>query len=227
MKYEIIGENFPAVKCKLQNGETMKCDGGAMSWMDRGFTMSTEGGGGIGKALGRVVAGEKIFFNHFTCGVAEGEIAFASSFPGRIIPIELDAGQSIIAQKSAFLACEESVDVSIHFRSKVGAGIFGGMGFVMQKFTGPGTVFLEIHGGLESYELAAGEEKVIDGPHLAILGSGVDFDIEKIKGAKNVLLGGEGLFNTVVRGPGKVWLQTIPIPSVAEAIAPYIPAKGE
>ena len=223
MKYEIIGDAFPAVKCHLEKGEVMKCEGGSMSWMDRGITMSTEGGGGLGKAFSRAVSGESVFFNHFTCSVDQGEIAFASSFPGRVIPIELGAGQSIIAQKTAFLACEESVDVAMHFHSKVGAGVFGGMGFIMQKFTGPGTVFLEIHGGLESYELAPGEEKVVDGPHLAIIGSGVEFEVETIKGMKNKLLGGNGLFNTVLRGPGKIWLQTIPVPTVAAAIAPYLP----
>lgn len=222
MKYEIIGDAFPAVKCHLEQGEAMKCEGGSMSWMDRGITMSTEGGGGLGKALSRAVSGESIFFNHFACTVPQAEIAFASSFPGRIIPVELAQGQSIIAQKTAFLACEDSVDVAMHFHKKVGSGVFGGMGFIMQKFTGPGTVFLEIHGGLESYELAAGEEKVIDGPHLAILGNGVEFEIETVKGMKNKLLGGEGLFNTVVRGPGKVWLQTIPVPVVASAIEPYL-----
>lgn len=227
MKYQLIGDAFPAVKCQLAKGETMKCEGGAMSWMDRGIEMKTEGGGGLGKALSRAVSGEKVFFNHFTCKVNEGEIAFSSSFPGRIIPIELAAGQSIIAQKTAFLACEESVDVAMHFRNKMGAGIFGGMGFIMQKFTGPGTVFLEIHGGLESYELAPGEEKIIDGPHLAILGNGVEFEVETVKGMKNKLLGGEGLFNTVVRGPGKVWLQTIPVPVVASAIAPYLPKSND
>ena len=225
MKYEIIGDAFPAVKCHLEKGEVMKCEGGSMSWMDRGITMSTEGGGGLGKAFSRAVSGESVFFNHFTCSVDQGEIAFASSFPGRVIPIELGAGQSIIAQKTAFLACEESVDVAMHFHSKVGAGVFGGMGFIMQKFTGPGTVFLEIHGGLESYELAAGEEKVVDGPHLAIIGSGVEFEVETIKGMKNKLLGGNGLFNTVLRGPGKIWLQTIPVPTVAAAIAPYLPTQ--
>ena len=227
MKYEIIGDAFPAVKCHLEKGEVMKCEGGSMAWMDRGITMSTEGGGGLGKALSRAVSGESIFFNHFTCTTAQAEIAFSSSFPGRIIPVELAAGQSIIAQKSAFLACENSVDVSMHFHKKVGSGIFGGMGFIMQKFAGPGTVFLEILGGLESYELAAGEEKVIDGPHLAIIGNGVEFEIETVKGMKNMLLGGEGIFNTVVRGPGKVWLQTIPVPVVASAIAPYLPTSND
>ena len=227
MKYEIVGDAFPAVKCHLSKGEVMKCEGGAMSWMDRGFEMTTEGGGGLKKAFTRAVAGEAVFFNHFTCHAPEGEIVFASSYPGRIVPVTLAAGQSIIAQKTAFLACEESVGVEMHFRGKVGAGVFGGMGFVMQKFTGPGTVFLEIYGALESYELAAGEEKVVDGPHLAILSSGVEFDIETVKGMKNKLLGGEGLFNTVVRGPGKIWLQTMSLPNLASAIAPYIPSSGD
>ncbi len=223
MEYQIIGGSFPAVKCMLQKGEAMKCEGGSMSWMDRGFNMSTEGGGGIGKALGRAFAGEKIFFNRYECSEPQGEIVFSSSFPGSIIPIKLEAGQSVIAQKDAFLACEESVDVAVHIHEKVGGGLFGGMGFIMQKFTGPGTVFLEIDGGLEKYELAAGEVKVVDGPHLAIMGGGVSFRIEKIKGAKNILFSGEGLFNTVVQGPGKIWLQTMPISNVAAQIARYIP----
>ncbi len=227
MNYEIIGDAFPAVRCMLSKGEVLKCEGGSMSWMDRGITMSTEGGGGLKKAFSRAISGESIFHNHFTCDAPQGEIVFAASFPGQIIPVELAAGQSLIAQKSAYLACEESVNVGIHFKGKVGAGAFGGMGFIMQKFTGPGTVFLEINGGLQCYELAAGEEKVVDGPHLAILSDGVEFDIETVKGLKNKLLGGEGLFNTVVRGPGKIWLQTIPIPVVASSIAPYLPTSDD
>ena len=223
MKYEVVGGSFPAVKCTLTKGEAVKCEGGSMSWMDRGFNMSTEGGGGIGKALGRAFSGEKIFFNRFECTVDQGEIVFSSSFPGSIIPVELKAGQTIIAQKDAFLACEESVDVATHIHEKVGGGLFGGLGFIMQKFTGPGVVFLEICGSLEQYELAAGEQKVVDGPHLAILGNNVSFRIEKIKGAKNIMLGGEGLFNTIVEGPGKIWLQTLPISNVAAEIAKYIP----
>lgn len=223
MEYEIIGGSFPAVRCLLNKGETMKCEGGAMSWMDRGVKMSTEGGGGLGKALGRAFSGESIFFNHYESSVDKAEIVFSSSFPGKIVAVELKAGQSIIVQKDAFLACEESVDVSIHINEKIGKGLFGGVGFVMQKFTGPGTLFMEIYGGLERYELAPGEVKVVDGPHLALLGKGVSFKIERIKGVKNVAFGGEGLFQTIVEGPGKIWLQTQPIPTLANAIAKYIP----
>ncbi len=189
MKYEVIGGAFPAVKCTLEKGEAVKCEGGSMSWMDSGIKMSTEGGGGIGKALGRALSGEKIFFNRYECAAEQAEIVFSSSFPGCIVPVQLSAGQSIIAQKDAFLACEESVNVATHIHEKIGGGVFGGMGFIMQKFTGPGMVFLEIDGSLEKYELAAGESKVVDGPHLAILGNNVKFRIERIKGAKNIMFG--------------------------------------
>ncbi|MDO4869797.1 MAG: TIGR00266 family protein [Bacillota bacterium] len=223
MQYEIVGGSFPAVKCTLAKGEVMKCEGGSMSWMDSGITMSTEGGGGLGRALGRAFSGESVFFNHFVSAADGNEIVFSSSFPGSIIPIELGEGQSIIAQKGSFLACEKSVDVSIHIHEKLGSGVFGGMGFVMQKFTGPGTVFLEIDGSLQKYELAAGEVKVIDGPHLAIMGNGVSYKIERIKGAKNLIFGGEGIFNTVVQGPGSVWLQTMPMQNVAMQLYKYMP----
>lgn len=226
MEYKIIGDYFPAVKCMLTQGEAMKCEGGSMSWMDRGIAMSTEGGGGIGKAFGRMLSGESIFFNKFECTTPQGEIVFSSSFPGKIMPVELQAGQSIIAQKQAFLACSEGVDVATHFQKKVGAGLVGGMGFVLQKFTGPGIVFLEIDGSIEEYELAAGEQKVVDGPHLAVLGEGVSLDIETVKGAKNKLFGGEGFFNTVVTGPGKVWLQTMPMENLAQQIAQFIPTSS-
>ena len=225
MNYEIIGGSFPAVKCSLDRGEAMKCEGGSMSWMDGGIKMSTEGGGGLGKALGRALSGEKIFFNRYESTADQSEIVFSSSFPGCIVPVQLQAGQSIIAQKDAFLACEESVNVATHIHEKVGGGVFGGLGFIMQKFTGPGTVFLEIDGALQKYELAAGEAKVVDGPHLAILGNNVSFRIERIKGAKNIMFGGEGLFNTVVQGPGTIWLQTMPLSNVAAQIAKYIPTS--
>lgn len=226
MQYEIVGGSFPAVKCKLAQGEVMKCEGGSMSWMDAGIKMSTEGGGGIGKALGRAFSGESIFFNNYEATKDDSEITFASSFPGTIIPVTLQSGQTIIAQKESFLACEKSVDVAMHFHKKVGSGVFGGMGFFLQKFTGPGTVFLEIDGAMVEYELAPGEVKMIDGPHMAILGEGVKFDIERIKGAKNMLLGGEGLFLTRVEGPGKIWLQTMPLSGVADTLARYLPNNG-
>lgn len=226
MQYEIIGGSFPAVKCHLAKGEVMKCEGGSMSWMDGGMKMSTEGGGGLGKALGRALSGENIFFNHYEATNDNSEIVFASSFPGVIMPVQLQPGQSIIAQRESFICSEKSVDVSTHYHKKIGSGLFGGMGFFLQKFTGPGFVFLEIDGGLEEVQLEAGEVKMIDGPHMAIMTEGVKFDIERIKGAKNMLLGGEGLFLTRVEGPGKVWLQTMPMSGVAGELAKYMPTQG-
>ena len=224
MQYNIVGGNLPAVIVSLNQGESVKCESGAMSWMDPSIQMETNTDGGVGKLFGRMVTGESLMLNTYTAS-APGEIAFASSFPGCIVPVQLAAGQSIIAQKDAFLACEESVNVATHIHEKVGGGLFGGMGFIMQKFTGPGVVFLEIDGSLEKYELAAGESKIVDGPHLAIIGNNVKFRVERIKGAKNIMFGGEGLFNTVVEGPGNVWLQSMPISNVAAQIAKYIPTS--
>ena len=225
MKYEIIGGAYPAVKCILNRGEKMRCEGGSMSWMTDGLSMKTEGGGSIGKALGRSISGEGIFFNVFEAEKDEQEIAFSASFPGRILAINLKEGQSIIAQKGAFLACTEGINVQMHFKKKLGAGLFGGLGFFMQKFTGTGTLFLEIDGNLEEKTLQAGERIKIDAPYLAMMTESCSMDIEKIKGVKNMVFGGEGMFNTVVTGPGKVWLQTMPMSALAMAIAKYMPSK--
>lgn len=226
MKYEIVGENFPAVRCHLVQGESMKCEGGSMAWMDDEITMKTEGGGGIGKAFGRMFSGESIFFNHYTCEGSEGEVVFSSSYPGKIVPIELHAGQSIIAQKHAFLAATEGVNVEVHFKKSLGKGLFGGLGFIMQKFSGEGVVFLEIDGAAVEYKLEAGDVKLIDAPHLAIMDSTCTMDLERISGAKNVLLGGEGLFNTKVTGPGRIWVQTMPVANLAMNLYQYMPQGG-
>ena len=223
MNYEIIGDTFPAVKCHLTQGETMRCEGGSMSWMDDEISMRTEGGGGLGKALGRMFSGESIFFNEFTCEGSEGEIVFSSSYPGKIIPVDLSGGKTIIAQKHAFLAATKGVNVEMHFKKSLGKGLFGGLGFIMQKFSGDGIVFLEIDGGVEEYDLGPGDVKLIDAPHLAIMESTCTMELQRIKGAKNVLLGGEGLFNTRVEGPGKIWVQTMPIANLAMNLYSYMP----
>lgn len=223
MKYELLGDNFPAVRCILSKGETIRCEGGSMSWMDQGLTMKTEGGGGLGKALGRMFSGESIFFNEFTCEKDQGEIVFSSSYPGKIIPVELSEGKSIIAQKHAFLAATKGVNVEMHFKKSLGKGLFGGMGFIMQKFSGNGVVFLEIDGGYVEYDLGPDDVKLIDAPHLAMMDSTCTMDLEKVKGAKNVILGGEGLFNTRIQGPGRVWIQTMPIATLAMNLYDYMP----
>ena len=224
LQYEIIGGNLPAVLCRLTRGEKLICEAGGMSWMDGVFTMETTGGG-IGKMFGRMFSGESMFTNTYTAQ-QDGEIAFASSFPGQILAINLTPGKSIIAQKKAFLACEPGVEMSVFFQKKFGKGLFGGEGFIMQKFTGSGLVFLEVDGAIKEYVLAPGEKKVMDTGHLVMMDETCKMDIERISGVKNALFGGEGLFNTVVTGPGKIVIQTMPISKAAGVIAGYIPQQS-
>ena len=224
MQYEIIGGNLPAVLCRLTRGEKLICEAGGMSWMDGVFKMETTGGG-IGKMFGRMFSGESMFTNTYTAQ-QDGEIAFASSFPGQILAINLTPGKSIIAQKKAFLACEAGVEMSVFFQKKFGKGLFGGEGFIMQKFTGSGIVFLEVDGAIKEYVLAPGEKKIMDTGHLVLMDDTCKMDIERIAGVKNALFGGEGLFNTVVTGPGKIVIQTMPISKAAGVIAGYIPQQS-
>jgi uncharacterized protein (TIGR00266 family) len=226
MEYEIKGGAFPMVVCRLQKGETMKNETGAMAYMTSDMKMETNTGGGLLKGLGRALSGDTIFLNFFTAQSDNQEIGFSSCTPGKIIPIRLNGSNSIIGQKNAFLAAEEGVNLDMHFRNKLGAGIFGGEGFILQKFSGTGIVFLEIDGEVIEYDLQPGEKLLADPGHIAAMDESVDFDIERVKGAKNILFG-EGLFFARLQGPGKVWIQTMPISRLAEALIPYIPTKSD
>lgn len=221
MKYEIKGNNLPLVECFLEEGESVVCENGAMSWMSPNMQMQTTGGG-LGKMFSKAFSGERMFHNIYTAQGGPGFIAFASSFPGSILAVNIQPGQEVICQKSAFLAATPGVELSIHFQKKLGAGFFGGEGFIMQKLSGHGTAFVEIDGSVVTKELAAGEQIVIDTGYLAIMDASCSMDIVTVKGIKNALLGGEGLFNTVVSGPGRVSLQSMPINQMAGAINPYI-----
>ena len=223
MNYEIKGGSFPVVICQLRSGEQMITEKGSMVWMSPNMDMDTKGGG-VGKMFSKMVSGESMFQNIYTAK-GDGMIAFGSSFPGKILAIEVGYNTDLILQKSAFLAAQAGVDLSIHFNKKVGAGLFGGEGFIMQKVSGSGIVFLEIDGDLQEYQLAPGQQLVVDSGYLAAMEGSVTMDIQTVKGVKNKLLGGEGFFNTVLTGPGKVWLQTMPVSNVANAIRPYIPTS--
>ncbi len=225
IKYEIKGDNLPVVICYPEAGETLCTERGAMSWMSPNMKMETNAGG-FGKAMGRMFSGESIFLNEYTAQGGQGMIAFASSFPGSIIAHRVTPGNGIIVQKKGFLAMEKGLDLSIHFRKKLGAGLVGGEGFIMQKITGDGIVFIEIDGHCVEYELGAGQSLVLGTGYLAAMSETCTMDVESVKGFKNVLFGGEGLFNTRVTGPGKVWIQSMPIVATAAAIAPYI-ASGK
>lgn len=226
MKYEIRGGVFPVVICELENGEKMITEKGAMSWMSPNMKMETVGGG-LGKMFSKAFSGESMFQNSYTAQGGPGMIAFGSCFPGKILPVEIRPGKELIVQKSAFLASEASVELSIHFNKKLGAGFFGGEGFIMQRLSGSGIVFLEIDGELVEYDLAPGQQMVIDTGNVAAFDSTVSIDIQQVPGIKNKLLGGEGLFNTTLTGPGKIWLQTMPISNVAESIRPFIPTSSK
>ena len=221
MRYEIIGEPMPVVICKLQNGEALNCESGAMSWMSSNMRMETSGGG-VGKLFGRMISGENMFQNRYTATGGPGMIAFGSSFPGKIMALQLAPGRDFVLQKRAFLASEATVNLDIHFNKKASVGIFGGEGFIMQRVSGTGMVFAEIDGELVEYQLAAGQQMIVDTGNVAGFEPSVQIEIQQVPGLKNKVLGGEGLFNTVLTGPGRIWLQTMPISGVASAIQPYI-----
>ena len=226
LKYEIEGGHLPVVICYPEVGQTLCTERGAMSWMSPNMMMDTNTGGGLKKAIGRMFSGESIFLNEYTPVGGHGMIAFASSFPGSIIPFEVKPGNGIVVQKRGFLAMEKGLDLSIFFHKRLGRGFFGGEGFIMQRISGDGMVFLEIDGHCKVYDLAVGESIVLDTGYLAAMSETCTMDIEAVRGAKNIFFGGEGLFNTRVTGPGRVYVQSMPAPKIAEALIPYLPTPS-
>ena len=222
IKYEIEGGHLPVVICYPEVGQTLCTESGAMSWMSPNMQMETNTGGGFKKVLGRMFSGESIFMNEYTAVGGSGMIAFASSFPGSIIPYRVTPGNGIIVQKRGFLAMEKGLELSMYFQRKLGKGFFGGEGFIMQRITGDGLVFLEIDGHCKEYDLAVGQSIVIDTGYLAAMSESCTMDIETVRGAKNIFFGGEGLFHTRVTGPGKVYIQTMPLVNTARALSPYL-----
>ena len=221
MKCEIIGGSLPAVLCRLEAGESVFCQKGAMIWMDDVFDMETDGA----KGFGRLISGESLFRNRYTAARGAGEIAFASSFPGDIMEIDITPGKAVIAQKGSFLASEPGVEYAVHIQDKARKGLFGGEGFIMQRFSGRGKLLIEIDGAAKEYVLAAGQRKIIDTGYLVMMDDTCTMDIEKVHGAKNMMLGGEGLFNTVVTGPGKIVLQTMPVRQLASVLSQFMPTS--
>ena len=222
IKYEIEGGHLPVVICYPEANQTLCTESGAMSWMSPNMQMDTNTGGGLKKVFGRMFSGESIFMNEYTAIGGAGMIAFASSFPGSIIPYRVTPGNGIIVQKRGFLAMEKGLELSMYFQRKLGKGFFGGEGFIMQRITGDGLVFLEIDGHCKEYDLAVGQSIVIDTGYLAAMSESCTMDIETVKGAKNIFFGGEGLFHTRVTGPGKVYIQTMPLINTARALSPYL-----
>lgn len=225
MEYKIIGGSFPAISCRLQDNESMIAESGAMIWMSPNMEMSTRGGG-IGKMFSRAFSGENLFQNIYTAH-GQGLITFGSSFPGEILPLDISPDREVILQKSSFLASEAGVSMSIHFNRKFGAGFFGGEGFIMQRLSGYGKAFAEIAGDLMEYTLDYGRQLVVSTGNLVGFEPSVQMDIRQVPGIKNKLFGGEGFFNTILTGPGKVWVQTTSISGMAASLAPYLPINND
>jgi len=224
--YRIDGTVMQVVSIQLEPGETIYSESGGMSWMTGNVEMRTHSGGGLGKMLKRAVAGESLFITDFYVSSGRGVVSFASEFPGKILPFDLKQGESLIVQKDAFMCAEKSVDLDMQFRKRLGTGLFGGEGFIMQKLTGPGLVFMEVDGEVVEYDLKPGQLLKVDTGHIAGYEPTVDFDVTMVKGLGNILLGGEGLFLATLRGPGKVWLQTMPMSKLANKVAQFMPQVG-
>ena len=226
MEYEIIGGSFPIVECTLKAGEAMITQSGSMAWMDPTIKMETSTNGGIGKVVGRLFTKEALFQNIYTSEKDGSKIAFGTAVPGSIRAIKIEPGKTVICQKSSFLASYGNVEVSTFFNKKIGVGIFGGDGFIMQKFSGEGIVFVEIDGSNKEFELKEGEKLILSTGYLVTMDDTCQIDVQTIKGMKNIFLGGEGIFNTVITGPGKVVVQTMPLAKLSNSIAAYLPLNN-
>lgn len=225
MDYEIIGGSFPVVECTLKNGESMITQSGSMAWMDQSIKMETSSNGGLKKIVGRLFTNEKLFQNIYTATEDGAKIAFGTCVPGSIVAIKIEPGKSLICQKSSFLASYGNIELSTFFNKKIGVGIFGGEGFIMQRITGDGIVFIEIDGSNKEFDLKEGEQIVLSTGYLVSIDETCSMDVQTVKGFKNILLGGEGIFNTVITGPGKVVAQTMPLPKLANSLVPYLPQQ--
>ncbi len=225
--FKIIGTTLQAVILNLRNGANIYTETGSLSWMSEGVDMNTNMGGGLGGVFKRMVSGESLFVVDYVAMREGPMVAFSSDFPGKIVPVNLAQGQSMIAQRGAFLVAEKSVALSIAWNRKLGAGFFGGEGLVMQRFDGPGTLFVTFDGEIVEYTLQPGEKLKVDTGHVAMFEPTVNFDVEMVKGVKNILFGGEGLFFATLTGPGRIWLQTMPMAKLAGAIFKYLPKGGE
>lgn len=226
MDYKVHGTVMQSLDIQMTQGESVYTESGGMGWMGGDIDMKTDTKGGLMAGLGRKLAGESFFMTTYTCRGQRGFVTFTPEVPGKILPMDLNAGQVLICQRDAFMCAESSVKLEMHFRRKLGTGLFGGEGFILQKVTGPGKVFLEIPGELRSYTLQERQQIKVDPGHIAAFDASVSYDITSVKGVTNVLFSGEGLFLATLRGPGRIWLQSLPISNLARKLARYIPARG-
>ena len=224
MHYEVFGGNLPAVTIHLENGEAIYTQSGGMTWMTDRIKMETNMKGGLMKGLGRLLTGESLFMATYSAEGSGQHITLASTFPGNIIALDVSQGP-YVCQKNAFLCAQPDVEIQTYVNPSIKSGLFGGDGFILQELVGNGMVFLEIDGSVVEMELAPGEKLMVDTGNVAAFEKRVSYSVETVKGFKNLLFGGEGLFLTTVQGPGKVWLQTMTAPSLASKLVPFMPFK--
>ena len=223
MKYEIFGNNLPAVTIHMDAGESIFTQSGGLAWMSDGINMETNMKGGLLGGLSRLFTGESLFIATFTAERDGQKLTLSSDMPGEIRALRIDDDHHYVAQKGAFLGATEGVTVENYVNNKLSAGLFGGEGFILQQFTGDGLVFCELDGAIRELDLQPGETVLVSSSHVAIFEDKVKYDVQSVKGFKNILFGGEGLFLTTLTGPGKVWLQTMTAYELANRIIPYIP----
>ncbi len=226
MQYTIRGSVMQSVEVSLEQGEAVYTEAGGMAWMSSNIKMDTNMRGGVMGAIKRAVSGESLFLTTYSCPSGSGFVTFTLESPGKIVPMELEADQQIICQRDAFMCAEDAVSLDMHVQRRLGAGLFGGEGFFLQKVTGPGTAFFEIAGEIVEYNLEAGQSLRVDPGHVALFDPTVDFNISRVQGVTNIFFSGEGLFLADLTGPGRVWLQTMPLPNLAMRLARYISSSS-
>jgi len=226
MEYKIHGTVMQTLDVQLRKGEAIYTESGGMAWMRGDISMETSTRGGIMAGVGRMLSGDSLFMTNYTCQSSEGLVVFTPEVPGKILAMTLASGETLICQKDSFMCAQDSVKLEMHFRKKLGAGLFGGEGFILQKITGPGIAFIEIPGEVREYALTAGDEMKVDPGHIAMFEPSVNYDITRVKGLKNIFFSGEGLFLANLKGPGKIWLQSLPLSNLAAKLSRYMPTKG-
>ena len=219
MQSRIVGTTMPVLEAQLQPGESLISEAGELSWMTPSITMTTHtqhaGGGGFFGALKRVAGGGTLFMTEYTANGREGEVAFAARVPGHILPVEVGAGESYMVHRHGFLCATSQVELGVGFQQSLGAGMFGGNGFIMQKVSGYGTAWLELGGEIVVRDLQAGETLMVHPGHVGAYQASVSFQITTIRGIKNIFFGSDGIFLAQMTGPGRIWLQTLPVSKLA------------
>ena len=227
MKYDLQGTTMQMLNMELAKDETVVAESGRLVYMSDNINMSTKMRGGFWTSVKRKFAGESFFLVHFTPQAGNGTVGFGSEFPGKIIPLELRKDETIIAQKDAFLCAEEKINFDATFTKKIGAGFLGGEGLILIKMKGPGKAFFNVGGEVAEIPLKAGQKLRVDTSNLAMFDSNMDYDVERVKGIKNMIWGGEGLFLATIKGPGRVWVQSMPVTELAGKLAEYMPGGGK